>query len=227
LEKLNKILNELSKNEEYNEKKDFLFLLNNLIDHLLENKENKDIEFLLKKKISSNITLDLKNFESKIKKLIFLINKQFLQELEIINKNIDILILNQRKINEFKLSLNLRDEKITKILKKIEMLNKKQGSAIINEYLKLINKFEEKKKDLNNKLEIFLKDPKKDLYTLKLFLYQLYFDLKLLDELIKEKKLKIIGVIEKINSEMAYFERMLEKEIEKIKRTEINEIELF
>ena len=225
LEKLNRILNELSRNEEFSKKEDYLFLLNSLIDFILENKELKDLDFILKQKIRKIESIEMNKLEEKIIKLLKEINKQFFKEISSIRTNLDKLIKNQRNINEAKVLISRKEKnkKIIYLIEKIERINKVKGERIIKKYVRLINEFEKRKKDLENKFLLYKMDQKKDIYTLKLFLYQIYFDLKLIDEIIKEKKFEINKEIEDINKEFAYFERIFEKELKK----EMEKEELF
>jgi len=225
LEKLNRILNELSRNEEFSKKEDYLFLLNSLIDFILENKELKDLDFILKQKIRKIESIEMNKLEEKIIKLLKEINKQFFKEISSIRTNLDKLIKNQRNINEAKVLISKKgkNKKIIYLIEKIERINKVKGERIIKKYVRLINEFEKRKKDLENKFLLYKMDQKKDIYTLKLFLYQIYFDLKLIDEIIKEKKFEINKEIEDINKEFAYFERIFEKELKK----EMEKEELF
>ncbi len=206
VERINRVLNKV---EGKSELEDYNVLLNSLFDYLTGDGELVSIDDLIKLKIKE-IKWDKESYnyvKLRLKQIFESLQKFYKRELVEINKQIEILIKNQRIINL--LSERVGNKKFKDFLIKLKNSLNYGGNEIIELYSELIDNLRNYINKINKNIEDFNKE--KDYHLLKLIIYNIYFQIKILEEDYRKYKESINKKVELLNGKIDFLLNKMEE----------------
>ena len=206
VERINRVLNKV---EGKSELEDYNVLLNSLFDYLTGDGELVSIDDLIKLKIKE-IKWDKESYnyvKLRLKQIFESLQKFYKRELVEINKQIEILIKNQRIINL--LSERVGNKKFKDFLIKLKNSLNYGGNEIIELYSELIDNLRNYINKINKNIEDFNKE--KDYHLLKLIIYNIYFQIKILEEDYRKYKESINKKVELLNGKIDFLFNKMEE----------------
>jgi len=206
IERINRVLNKV---EGKSELEDYNTLLNSLFDYLTGDGELISIDDLIKLKIKE-IKWDKESYnyvKLRLKQIFESLQKFYKRELVEINKQIEILIKNQRIINL--LSEKVENKKFKDFLIKLKNSLNYGGNEIIELYSELIDNLRSYISKINRNIEDFNKE--KDYHLLKLIIYNIYFQIKILEEDYRKYKNNINKKVELLNGKIDFLLNKMEE----------------
>ena len=206
IERINRVLNKV---EGKSELEDYNTLLNSLFDYLTGDGELISIDDLIKLKIKE-IKWDKESYnyvKLRLKQIFESLQKFYKRELVEINKQIEILIKNQRIINL--LSEKVENKKFKDFLIKLKNSLNYGGNEIIELYSELIDNLRSYISKINRNIEDFNKE--RDYHLLKLIIYNIYFQIKILEEDYRKYKNNINKKVELLNGKIDFLLNKMEE----------------